>query len=107
MILQVTFRNLTDESIVAQIQPRTKRTETRAQIILHPSCRLTTKLAKGELSLHPHSHPLTHTDKDVPNLIFEGRLFDSAEDKISLSTTFRGPWDVVHASKWRIFSFKV
>ena len=90
MILQVTFRNLTDESIVAQIHPR-KRKETRAELVLQPSCRLTTGLAKGDLSLHPHTHSLARTDKDVPNPIFEkslaleeGRLFDSAEDKISL-----------------------
>ena len=118
MILQVTFRNLTDEPIVAQIHPHTKRTETQAQLILQPSCRLTTKLANGELSLHPQAHPrtLTRTDKDVPNLVFdkslileepEGRLFDSADDKISLSTIFRGPWNVVHVSKWRILSIKV
>ena len=113
MTLQVTFRNLTDEPIVAQIHPR-KRKETRAQLILQPSCLLNTKLAKGELSLHPHSHTITPTDKDASSVIFEkslaleeGRLFDSAEVKISLSTTFRGPWNVVHASKWRILFFKV
>ena len=116
MTLQVTFRNLTDEPIVAQIRPRKRRKETRVELILHPSCRLTTKLAKGELSLHPHPHyrTLTPTDKDVPNVIFEkslaleeGRFFELEEDKISLSTTFKGPWSVVHASKWRILSFKV
>ena len=113
MILQVTFRNLTDELIVAQIYPR-KRKETQAQLILQPSCRLTTKLAEGELSLHPHSRTLTLTEKDVPNVIFEkslaleeGRLFESEEDKVSIATTFRGPWSVVHALKWRILSFKV
>jgi len=38
----------------------------------------------------------------------EGRCFDSAADnKIPLSTLFKGSWNVVHASKWRIFSFKV
>ena len=114
MTLQVTFRNLTDEPIVAQIRPRKRRKETRAELILHPSCRLTTNLAKGELSLHPHYRTLTPTDKDVPNVIFEkslaleeGRFFELEKDKISLSTTFKGPWNVVHASKWRILSFKV
>jgi hypothetical protein len=101
----------TDEPIVAQIHP-CKRSKTR--LILHPSCRLTTSLAKGELSLHPHSPTRTRTDWDVSNLVFEkaldleeGRLFDSAGSKISLSTIFRGPWNVVHVSKWRVFSFKV
>ena len=113
MILQVTFRNLTDEPIVAQIHPR-NRTETRAQLLLRPSCRLTTSLPKGELSLYPHTRTLARTDKDVPNLIFEkslaleeGRIFDSVEDKITLSSIFRRPWNVLHTSKWRIFSFKV
>lgn len=110
MILQVTFRNLTDEPIVAQIHP-SKRTKT--QLILQPSCRLTTTLAKGDFSLHSHfpTGTLSSTDSD---LVFEkslaleeGRLFDLADNKISLSTTFRGSWNVVHVSKWRIFSFKV
>ena len=113
MVLQVTFRNLTDEPIVAQIHPR-NRTETRAQLVLQPSCRLTTSLPKGELSLYPHARTLARTDKDVQNSIFkkslaleERRIFDSVEDKISLSSIFRRPWNVLHTSKWRIFSFKV
>ena len=104
MILQVTFRNLSDEPIVAQIHPP-KRKDNRAQLILQPSCHLTTKLAEGEISLHPHSRTLTSTDKDVPNVIFEKLM--ALEGQNSLSTTFRGPWNVVHASKWRILSFKV
>ena len=109
----IIFRNLTDEPIVAQIHPCK---QTKTQLILQPSCRLTTRLAKGELSLHPHppSRTGTGTDSDVPNLVFEnslaleeGRLFDSADEKISLSTLFKGSWNVVHVSKWRVFSFKV
>ena len=106
MIPQVTFRNLTDEPIVAQIHS-SKRTKT--QLILQPSCRLTTRLAKAELSLHS-SRAGTGTDSDVFEkslALEEGRLFDSADEKISLSTIFKGSWNVVHVSKWRIFSFKV
>ena len=110
MFLQVTFRNLTDEPVVVQIHPR-KRMETQVHLTLHASCCLTTKVGKGELSLHPHFRTLT---EDVPHLVFEkslaleeGRLFDSADDKISLSTIFRGSWNVVHVSKWRILSFRV
>ena len=112
MIFQVTFRNLTDEPIVAQVRPR-KRTK-KTQLILDPSCRLTTTLAKGELSLHPHSHTRARTDSDVSNLVVEkslaleeGRLFDLADNKVPLSTIFKGSWNVVQVAKWRIFSFKV
>ena len=111
MILQVTFRNLTDEPIVAQIHPCK---QTKTQLILQRSCRLTTRLPKGELSLHPYPPSRTGTDSDVPSLVFEkslaleeGRFIDSADEKISLSTIFRGSWNVVHVSKWHIFSFKV
>ena len=113
MILQVTFRNLTDEPIVAQISPR-KRTKT--QLVLQPFCRLTstTRLSKGELILH---RTRTRTDEDVPNLVKfaseksqvleEGGLSDLADAKISLSTIFTGSWNVVRVSQWHIFSFKV
>ena len=104
MTLKVTFRNLTDEPIVARAHPNIR-------LILHPSCRLTTRLVEGELSLHPHSRTPTRTDPDVvfeKSLVLEeGRLFDSADNKISFSTIFTGPWNVVHVSKWRVFSFKV
>ena len=105
MILQVTFRNLSDEPIVAQIHPRKRKdSPSRVQLILQPCCRLTTKLSEGELSLYPHTRTLNPTDKDVPNIIFEKSM--ALEGQISLSTTI-GPWNVVHASKWRILSFKV
>lgn len=110
MTFQVTFRNLTDEPIVAQICPRSKRTKTQLELILLPSCRLATRLPKGELILR-RTRTCTRTDGDASNLVFEkskvlgeGRLFDSADVKIPLSTVFKG---VVHVSQWRIFSFKV
>ena len=92
MILQVTFRNLSDEPIVAQIHPR-KRKDTQALLILQPSCRLTTKIAEGELSLHPHSRTLTPTDKDVPNV---DRTATS-----QVSTPSYSHWPTCFISKWK------
>ena len=120
----VTIRNLTDEHIIAETHPtssklgvKSKRTKTwqlPSNLVLQPSCRLTTRLPKGELILHAHSctsdvSNLSFSDEKTP-ILEEGWFFDPASLKISLSTIFTKSWNVVpvpHGSKWRIFSLKV
>ena len=119
----VTIQNLTDEPIIAQtystssklgIKPSSKRTLPLRSLVLQPSCRLTTRLPKGELILHAHSRTgvpkLTFFDDEkASNLEEEGWLFDPVGHKISLSTISTS-WNVVplpHGSIWRIFSLRV
>ena len=117
----VTIRNLTDEPIVAETCPASskfgiklsKRTKTQLlhNLVLEPSCRLTTRLPRGELILHGHSDTDTSTlafsDDEKAPILSEGY---PAGHKISLSTIFAKSWNIVplpRDSIWRIFSFKV
>jgi len=109
----VTIRNLTGEPIIAETYPTSSRPSTN--LVLQPSCRLTTKLPRGELVLRAHSctdvPKLAFSDNEkAPLILKEGWHFDPVGHKISLSTIFTASWNVVplpHDSIWRIFSFKV
>lgn len=111
----VTIRNLTDEPIVAETPCSKAPIRLWPNLVLQPSCPLTTNLPRGELILHascPHTdvQNLAFSDNEKAPDLEEGRFFDLTACKISLPTIFTASWNVIplpSSSKWRVFYFKV